>query len=221
MDYLKVWTSFRAVISPLNDSEKGRLFDSMLEYAETGKEPSEFKGNERYLWQVAKQDIDRTAQKCETLKANGSKPKQREATGSKPKQEEAKPTYKDNDNDNSKDKDKDNHYLKEKVNKEKEPPRRFTPPTVEDVKAYCTARNNGVDAQRFVDYYTANGWRVGKNPMKDWQATVRTWERSDSIKQPVKAGSAQDYGQRDYTGVVDELADEQARFMDEYKRGVS
>jgi len=73
MDYLKVWTSFRQTISTLNDSEKGRLFDAMLMYAETGEEPAEFKGNERFLWIVAKQDIDRTAQKCEALKANASK----------------------------------------------------------------------------------------------------------------------------------------------------
>ena len=60
------------------------------------------------------------------------------------------------------------------------PPRtHFTPPTVEDVKAYCMERGNTVDAQRFVDYYTANGWRVGKNPMKDWRATVRTWEKNE------------------------------------------
>ena len=73
MNYLKVWTSFREAIAPLNDAEKGRLFDAMLIYAETGEEPTEFKGNERFLWAVAKQDIDRTAQKCETLKANASK----------------------------------------------------------------------------------------------------------------------------------------------------
>lgn len=58
------------------------------------------------------------------------------------------------------------------------PPRtRFAIPSVEDVKAYCSERGNDVDPQRFVDYYTANGWKVGKNPMKDWKATVRTWER--------------------------------------------
>ena len=73
MTYLKVWTSFRESIAPLNDAEKGRLFDAMLLYAETGEEPSEFRGNERFLWAVAKQDIDRTAQKCEALRANGSK----------------------------------------------------------------------------------------------------------------------------------------------------
>ena len=55
---------------------------------------------------------------------------------------------------------------------------RFTPPTVGDVRAYCDLRQNGVDPQRFVDYYTSKGWMIGKNKMKDWQAAVRTWERS-------------------------------------------
>ena len=55
--------------------------------------------------------------------------------------------------------------------------KRFRPPTVEEVEAYCFERNNKVDAERFVDFYASNGWRVGKNPMKDWRATVRTWER--------------------------------------------
>lgn len=55
-------------------------------------------------------------------------------------------------------------------------------PTLDEVKAYCNERNNRVDPERFMDYYTANGWKVGKNPMKDWKAAVRTWERSDVQK---------------------------------------
>ena len=55
---------------------------------------------------------------------------------------------------------------------------RFVKPTLEDVQAYCQERNKGVDAQKWYDYYSANGWKVGKNPMKDWKAAVRTWERS-------------------------------------------
>ena len=58
--------------------------------------------------------------------------------------------------------------------------RRFTPPTADEVRQYCAERRNGVDAERFVSYYTANGWMVGKNPMKDWRAAVRTWERRDT-----------------------------------------
>ena len=69
------------------------------------------------------------------------------------------------------------------VHKADKPPRtRFSPPSLEDVQAYCIERNNNVDAQRFIDYYTSNGWKVGKNSMKDWKAAVRNWERSDTAK---------------------------------------
>ena len=54
---------------------------------------------------------------------------------------------------------------------------RFKPPSVEEVRDYCIQRGNGIDAQGFVDYYSSNGWMVGKNRMKDWKAAVRTWER--------------------------------------------
>lgn len=56
--------------------------------------------------------------------------------------------------------------------------KRFIKPTVEDVKAYCQERNNNVNAEKFIDYYESNGWKVGKNPMKDWKAAVRSWERN-------------------------------------------
>lgn len=65
----------------------------------------------------------------------------------------------------------------------KPPHTRFIPPTFEEVKSYCIERHNKVDAQRFVDYYTSNGWKVGRNPMKDWKATVRTWERGNKQEQ--------------------------------------
>lgn len=64
------------------------------------------------------------------------------------------------------------------INVGRKPTKRFSPPTVEDVYSYCLERGNQVDPQRFVDYYTSNGWMVGKNKMKDWKAAVRTWEKS-------------------------------------------
>lgn len=65
------------------------------------------------------------------------------------------------------------------------PPRmRFITPSVDDVRAYCLERKNEVDPQRFVDYYEANGWVQGKGkPIKDWKATVRTWERNGRSSQ--------------------------------------
>lgn len=61
----------------------------------------------------------------------------------------------------------------------------FTPPTVEDVEAYCRERGNGVDAQRFVDFYASKGWKVGNAGMKDWHAAVRNWERRDNKRDEV------------------------------------
>lgn len=59
----------------------------------------------------------------------------------------------------------------------------FKPPSVEDVFDYCHERGNGIDAKVFVDHYISNGWMVGRNKMKDWKATVRTWEgRRKSVK---------------------------------------
>ena len=68
----------------------------------------------------------------------------------------------------------------------------FKPPTVEEVRAYCRERGNDVDAERFVDFYASKGWRVGNQPMKDWKAAVRTWERRDT-KKPEKPWEY-DYG---------------------------
>ena len=51
------------------------------------------------------------------------------------------------------------------------------PPTIDEVKAYCSERNNGVNAEMWYAHYEANGWKVGRTPMKNWKAAVRTWEK--------------------------------------------
>ncbi len=58
-------------------------------------------------------------------------------------------------------------------------PKRFTKPTLEEIRAYCAERKNTVSPEKFLDYYEANGWKVGRNPMKDWRAAVRTWEKNE------------------------------------------
>ena len=76
-----------------------------------------------------------------------------------------------------KEKEKEKEKELEKSKRESKS-KRFTPPTLEEVQAYCAERNNNIDPQHFIDYYTSNGWLVGKNKMKDWKAAVRTWERN-------------------------------------------
>ena len=53
------------------------------------------------------------------------------------------------------------------------------------VSKYCLEQKNGINPQKFIDHYTANAWMRGKNKIKDWQACIRTWERSDK---PIKQG---------------------------------
>lgn len=62
----------------------------------------------------------------------------------------------------------------------KQPPKpKFVKPTLHEVEGYCLERQNNVNPQRFLDYYDANGWKVGRNAMKDWKATIRTWEKNE------------------------------------------
>ena len=57
--------------------------------------------------------------------------------------------------------------------------KKFTKPSVEEIKNYCLERKNNIDAERFFDYYESKGWKIGKNTMKNWQAAIRTWERNN------------------------------------------
>lgn len=75
----------------------------------------------------------------------------------------------------------------------------FTPPTTDEVRAYCIERSNRVDAESFVSFYESKGWMIGKNKMKDWKAAVRTWERKDKELSAPKKNSFTNYsGQSNY-----------------------
>ena len=82
--------------------------------------------------------------------------------------------------------------------------KRFTPPKLEDVEAYCRERQNGIDAAKFVDYYEAVGWKVGKQPMKDWKAAVRTWERRDASNASSQAKKEETYRAPVFVGYDEE-----------------
>ena len=69
----------------------------------------------------------------------------------------------------------------------------FIKPSLEEVREYCKERNKGVDADRWFNYYSANGWKVGKNSMKDWKASVRTWETNNKPKKEDELKSSERY----------------------------
>ena len=186
MKYLKVFVDFADKIELLGDAERGRLFTAMLEYASSGAEP-DLRGNERFIWPTAKSEIDRQSEsykaRCETNRKNITSRYEsiRIATN-------RNESYQDKD----KDKDKDKENISFPPDGVKDSARAHRP-TVEEVAAYCRERGNSVDAERFVDFYAYKGWKVGNQPMKDWKACVRTWERREDKPKQTGRFATPDY----------------------------
>lgn len=191
-EYFHAYHSYLDAIEPLNDAERGRLFTACLYYSMTGEVP-ELRGNERFVFAGMKSQIDRDTKqyeiRCETNRRNGSTGGQLKPSERNQPLPNAANGYQTPPNEKEKEKAKENAKGKEKGReKEKESgdcankPRRFNKPTVTEIRDYCRERRNGVDPQRFFDFYEAKGWRVGNQQMRDWQAAVRTWEGREQAK---------------------------------------
>ena len=216
MNYLKVWTNFRNVIQTLDDSEKGRLFDAMLLYAETGEEPETFIGNERVMWPVAKRDIDMAMQWRETCRANGLK-------GGRPKTEKNpnKPT------ETQTNPEKPNHNLKEKKGNEIKRNEMKSSFMDEDEAAgyqrehdrvFLAAEDAGFKMSntvraRLIALYADNGLEkmlAGFNECATHGVPTLAYleavlKGTGKKKPQMKVLPAQDFPQRDYSGVQDEM----------------
>ena len=62
--------------------------------------------------------------------------------------------------------------------------KKFTKPTLEEIRNYCDERSNGIDPEYFYDFYESKDWMIGKNKMKDWKSAVRTWEKNRKKEVP-------------------------------------
>ena len=189
LESFNAYHSYLDTMEALNDAECGRLFRALLEYSATGAAP-ELRGNERFVFpgmrsQIAR-DIEKYKAKCARNRENGEK-----GGGHSPPNAPERPQTppKDKDKDKEKDKDKDISFPPNGVKDSAHAHH----PTVEEVAAYCRERGNRVDAERFVDFYASNGWKVGNQPMKDWKACVRTWERREDKPKQTGRFATPDY----------------------------
>lgn len=188
----------RPCIKRLTLEEKGQLFEAVLDYAECGTEP-EFDGVLGIAWDFIQPKLDKDGERYETqieqkqyavfvreIKKQGGTPvpfaEWRALTDTERNRllsadTGCYPTTTTTSTSTT----TTAPTTEDKSRADKPPTRpRFNPPTVKEVKAYCTEKGYGVDPQRFVDYYTSNGWMVGKNHMKDWKAAVRTWHGKEN-----------------------------------------
>lgn len=189
LEYFPCYHSYLARLAKLSDQEVGRLFRALLTYSATG-ERQELTGRENVAFDFIQFDIDLAKENFEKkCHQNTENVKKRWNANNTPVYDRIR-----SDTNNTKAKAKAKANISPVLPSGNTAPlqgdttaRRFAPPTVEEVNAYCQERGNRVDAAHFVDYYTANGWRVGKNPMKDWKAAVRTWEKkADDSAKPQK-----------------------------------
>lgn len=174
LESFNAYHSYLDTMEALNDAECGRLFRALLEYSATGAAP-ELRGNERFVFPGMRSQIDRDIEKynakCARNRENGEK-----GGGHSPPNAPERPRTPPKEKDKDKDKDKDISFPPDGVKDRARAHR----PTVEEVASYCRERGNRVDPERFVDFYASKGWKVGNQPMNDWKACVRTWERREA-----------------------------------------
>lgn len=180
--YLKLFVDCLEKYQKLNDTEFGRLVRAALRYKATGAEPDDL-GREALLWDGMRLDIDRDNENYSAIVTarseagkKGAKARwQQDSVNAKFGKSHLPYSKNGQEKEEDKEKDKEEDKDKDRVNTRA----KFAPPSLQEVTDYCRERGNGVDPERFVDFYAAKGWKVGNQPMKDWRAAVRTWEKRE------------------------------------------
>ena len=161
-DSVLFYRSFYDALKNIPPDERLKVYDAIMEYGMYDRDP-DLDGVSLAIFLLAKPQIDANNKRYEKAK----KKRTASETEANSKQDSSECEAKEKEKEKEKVKVKDNNKI-------------FKPPTVDDVRAYCTERGNNVDPRSFVDFYESKGWMIGKNKMKDWKAAVRTWERSET-----------------------------------------
>lgn len=187
--------SFLDAALDMQPKERLAYYDALIGYALEGKEPSVLPKNASIAFKLSRKQIDANNLRYENGKKGGRPKKTDGFENQKPmvlengkySSENEKPKEKEKEKENVKDKEK-KESVEKKVAAAPAPQQRMVKPSVVDVADYAAKMGyTGFHTERFYSYYESNGWRVGKNPMKDWKAAVRNWHQRDlQEKQPRK-----------------------------------
>ena len=184
-----IYARQRMALKRLTDAQRGVLLDALLTYA-GGEEPTFTDGMVMVAFDFFRTQIDIDRAKydevCEKRREagrNGGLAKKANATKCYQMQAKDSKTKHDNDNNNDNDNVNDNENVVV-VPTAQQPPQRktakFVKPTIEEIRAYTTAKHYTFDAEAFFAYYESNGWKVGRNPMKDWRMACTTWQKKQN-----------------------------------------
>lgn len=196
-DSVVFYRSFWEAIKEADPPDQLAAYNAIFDYALDGIEPN-VTGAAAVAFIMAKPQIDANNRRYENGKKGakygklGGRPRKEKNPKKTPKEPQENPTetpnvnVNDNVNVNVNDKERDTPSITNDntviTNDNRVINKRFAPPSLEEVRAYCTERNNNVDPEAFIDFYESKGWKVGNQTMKDWKASVRTWERRSRDK---------------------------------------
>lgn len=201
--------SFKDAIRDMPDADKLAVYEAITDFAFFGVDPDELSPVGRLAWKLIRPQLEASIRRYEACVTNGNKGKEFGKLGGRPcktpnnnpkeKPQTITPTHNPlNHNHNDNHNENDNRVIGGKGLTPESPddiegtsadkPRRgttkrtaFVVPALETVKEYfSTIKGTDTDAECFFDHFTANGWRTGKNPIKDWKAAARNWVRRKS-----------------------------------------
>lgn len=163
--YFQYYETFEIVIEKIKDIEEREwLRKVIIQYGLHGIEPETFNSEALEIaWTICKDLIDQQIHRREVNAANRAGKKAEPATNKENLAAEPQPEEKP----------------AQEIQQEKPKRKNFVKPTVEEIEAFCKEKKYTVNAQQFFNYYESNGWKIGRNAMKSWQATVQNWNIRD------------------------------------------
>ena len=163
--YFQYYETFEIVIEKIKDIEEREwLRKVIIQYGLHGIEPETFYSEALEIaWTICKDLIDQQHHRREVNAANRAGKKAEPATNEENLAAEPQPEEKP----------------AQEIQPEKPKRKNFVKPTVEEIAAFCKEKNYNINAQQFFNYYESNGWKIGRNAMKSWQAAVQNWNIRD------------------------------------------
>lgn len=220
-----LYTEWAQPLKTLSLEDKGRIFDAILSYSETGETPHFDSAAAEMAFSFIRLRLDVNARKWADVRQKRREAgrlggKQRQANqanqanatfAKQNKQSQANQAVNVNVNANVNGNVSSNEDIYRGADKPPAPTsssgqKRFVPPTLEEVAAYCSERHNSVSPSAFVDYYEARGWKYGTGkPMVNWKAAVRTWEQKDKERARTQGSQAGETAAEANARIFDEL----------------
>ena len=162
--YFQYYETFENILEKIKDIEEREFMrKTIINYGLYGTLPAGLSELEEMAWTICKDLIDQQHHRREVNAANraGKKaePETNEENSAIEPQPEEKPA--------------------QEIQPEKPKRKNFVKPTVEEIAAFCKEKKYTVSAQQFFNYYESNGWKIGRNAMKSWQAAVQNWNTRD------------------------------------------